>query len=111
MTPNVKLEASISNEWYRKFHMSQMWGNHKRKLQRLEGGFNVRSPSKRLILPSQTSKMGHYHEIMCNETLIEVSKSKKTLNIMNRKWDNPIFNDLNRAWIHANALSKNDVNS
>ncbi len=53
--------------------------------------------------------MGHYHEIMCNETLIKVGKSKKIVNIMNRIWDNPIFNGLNLAWIHANALSKNDV--
>jgi hypothetical protein len=30
MTPNAKLEAFISNKWYRKVHMSPMWGNHKR---------------------------------------------------------------------------------
>jgi len=30
--------------------MSQTWDNHKRKLQRLEGGFNVRFLSERLII-------------------------------------------------------------
>jgi hypothetical protein len=74
-----------------------MWGNHKRKLQKFEDGLKVRSPSKWLILPSGISKMGHYHEIMCNETLIDSGESKRILTSMHRRWDKPIFNGLNRA--------------
>jgi hypothetical protein len=46
---------------------------------------------------------------MCNETLIEVGKSKKTLNITNRNWGSLVNNGLNLAKIHANAISKDDV--
>jgi hypothetical protein len=46
---------------------------------------------------------------MGNETSIKVSKSKTTLNIMNKSWGNPINNGLNFVKIHANAISKDNI--
>jgi hypothetical protein len=55
------------------------------------------------------SKKGCYCVVMCNETSIKVSKSKKTLNIMNKSWGGPIHNGLNLMNIHENVISKDDV--
>jgi hypothetical protein len=44
-----------------------------------------------------------------NETLIEIGKSKKTLNITNRSWGSLVDNGLNLAKIHVNAISRDDV--
>jgi hypothetical protein len=44
------------------------------------------SPIKRLILPSQLNKRGHYWRIVGNETLIKIGKSNKTLDILNKSW-------------------------
>jgi len=46
---------------------------------------------------------------MGNKTLIKVGQSKKTLNISNKSWSNPINNGLNLTRIHANVISKDDV--
>jgi hypothetical protein len=46
---------------------------------------------------------------MCNEILIKVDKFKKTLNIMNRSWGNPIHNGLDLRRIHVNAISRNNI--
>jgi len=51
---------------------------------------------------SQLNKRSHYWRIVGNETSIKVGKSKKTLNIMNRSWNNPINNGLNFTSIHVN---------
>ncbi len=64
--------------------MHQKWGSCERGFQRLKGIFSFNSLGKRLILLSQMNKRGHYHGIVCNESLIEVSKPKKALNILNR---------------------------
>jgi hypothetical protein len=53
--------------------------------------------------------MGHYCRIVGNESLIEIDKSKKTLNIINKSWGSPVNNELNLVKIHANAISRNDV--
>jgi hypothetical protein len=50
----------------------------------LKGIINFHSPKKRLILLSQTNKRGHYRRILGNKMLIKFSKSKKTLDILNR---------------------------
>ncbi len=55
------------------------------------------------------SKKSHYHRIVRNETLIEVGKSNKTLNITNRNWGSLVNNGLNLPRIHANTISKDDV--
>jgi hypothetical protein len=75
----------------------------------LKGIFSFNSPRKRLILPSQSNKRGHYWKILGNETSIKVGKSKKTLNIFKRRWSSPINNGLNFTKIHGNAISRNDV--
>jgi len=54
-------------------------------------------------------KRNHYHKIVGNETLIEIGKSKKTLNITNRRWGSVVENGLNLAKIHVNAISRDDV--
>jgi hypothetical protein len=41
--------------------------------------------------------------------LIEISESKKTLNITNRGWGSLIDNGLNLARIHVNVISKDDI--
>jgi len=41
--------------------------------------------------------------------LIKIGKFKKTLDILNKRWNNLINNDLNLMNIHANAILKNDV--
>jgi hypothetical protein len=46
---------------------------------------------------------------MCNEALIKDDEFKKTLNIMNRSWGNPIHNGLNLKRIHVNAISRNNI--
>jgi hypothetical protein len=53
---------------------------------------NFNPPRKRLILLSQTSKKGHYWKIMGNEMLIKVSKSNKTLDILNKSYSSPMNN-------------------
>jgi hypothetical protein len=55
------------------------------------------------------NKKSHYHRIMHNEMSIDVGKSKKTLNIINKNRGSPVDNGLNLARIHANAISKDDV--
>jgi len=89
--------------------MNQKWGSCERSLQRLKGIFSFNSLGKRMILPSQTSKRGHYHGIVCNDSLIEVGKPKKTLNITNKSWGSPIHNGLNLMRVHANVISKNNL--
>jgi hypothetical protein len=89
--------------------MNQKWGSHERGFQRLKDIFSFKSPEKRLILLSQTSKRGHYCGIMCNELLIKVGKPKETLNIPNRSWVNPIHNGLNLMRVHVNAISRNNI--
>ncbi len=66
-------------------------------------------PKWKLILLNYASERGHYHAIMCNETLIKVGKFKKTLNIMNRSWGKPIHNGLDLMRIHANATFRNNI--
>jgi len=51
----------------------------------------------------------HYHGIMCNEALIKVGESKKTLNIMNKIWGNPIHNGLDLMRIHAYIIFRNNI--
>jgi hypothetical protein len=46
---------------------------------------------------------------MCEEMLIKVGESKKTLVIMNKSYGNPIHNFLDLMRIHANAISKNNI--
>jgi hypothetical protein len=46
---------------------------------------------------------------MGNETSIKVSKTNKTLDILNKSWSSPINNGLNLMKIHANAISKDDI--
>ncbi len=48
-------------------------------------------------------------EIMGNETLIKVGKSKKTFDISNKSWSNLIKNGLNFAGIHASAIFWNNI--
>jgi hypothetical protein len=74
-----------------KVYMNQKWGGRERSLQRLKGIINFNSSRKRLIFPSQLNKRGHYSKIVGNETLIKVSKSKKTLDISNRNWSNLVI--------------------
>jgi hypothetical protein len=40
---------------------------------------------------------------------IKVGKSKKTLDILNKRWNSLINNGLNLARIHVNAISRDDV--
>jgi hypothetical protein len=46
---------------------------------------------------------------MRNELPIEIGELKKTLNIPNKSWGSPIYNDLNLMKVHANAISKNNI--
>jgi hypothetical protein len=55
------------------------------------------------------NKKGHYCRIVGNETLIEIGKSNKTLNIINKSWGSPIDNGLKLVNIHMNAISRDDV--
>jgi hypothetical protein len=48
-----------------------------------------------LIFPSQLSKRGQYSRTMGNETLIKVSKSKRTLDISNKNWSNLVHDGMN----------------
>jgi hypothetical protein len=89
--------------------MNQKWGNCERSLQRLKGIFNFNSLGKRLILPSQMSKNGHYCGIICNESPIKDGEPKKTLNILNRIWGSLIPNSLNLTRVHVNAISRNNI--
>jgi hypothetical protein len=50
----------LSNKRFRRVYMNQEWGNCERSLQRLKGIFSFNSPKKRLILPNQLNKKGHY---------------------------------------------------
>jgi len=76
-------------------YMNQKWGSHERSFQILKGIISFNSSRKRLILPNQSSKKGHYSRIVGNKTLIEVNKSKKTLDILNRNWSNIVHYGLN----------------
>ncbi len=89
--------------------MNQKWGSREGGLQRLKGIFIFKPLRKRLILLSQTSKRGHYCKIMCNESTIKINEPKRTLNIPNRNWGNPIHNGLNLIRVQANAISKNNI--
>jgi hypothetical protein len=89
--------------------MNQEWGTHKRRRQKLKDIISFNSSRKRLILPSQSNKKGHYSRIVGNKTLIKVSKSKKTLDISNRNWSNLVHYGLNLRQIHVNAISKDDI--
>jgi hypothetical protein len=77
------------------FHMNQEWGSRERNLQRFKDIINFNFSRKILILHSQSSKKGHDSRIVGNETLIKISKSKKTLDISNRNWNNLVHNGLN----------------
>jgi hypothetical protein len=46
---------------------------------------------------------------MCIEVSIEFFKSKKTLNIMKKRWGNPIHNGLDLERIHVNAISRYNI--
>jgi len=85
------------------------WGSCERSLQRLEGTLCLRTPNKSLILSNSTNERDHYHGIMCNEMPIEINKSKKTLNIMNKTYNNVIHKGLGLTKIHVNAISKNNI--
>ncbi len=89
--------------------MNRNWNSREKGLQRLERILNFNSPWKRLILANQTSKRGHDRGIVCNESLIEISKPKETLNISNKSWGSPIHNSLNLTRVYGNAISKNNI--
>jgi hypothetical protein len=89
--------------------MNQKWGSCERSLQRLKSTLCLRTLNKSLILLNSTNEKDHYHGIMCNETPIEINESKKTLNIMNKTYNNEIHNGLDLTKIHLNAISKNNV--
>jgi hypothetical protein len=55
---------------------------------------------------NQANERNHYRKITCNETPIEVNKSRKTLNFTNKSWGNPIHNGLDLMRIHVNTISK-----
>jgi hypothetical protein len=55
------------------------------------------------------NERGYYHGTMCNEVLIEVGESKKTLNITHKSWGNLIPNGWDLIKIHENAISKNKI--
>jgi len=55
------------------------------------------------------NKRGHNCGIVCNEMLVKISKPKKTLNIMNRSWGNPIHNGLNFARVHVYTIFQIDA--
>jgi hypothetical protein len=46
---------------------------------------------------------------MGNETLINIGKSKKAFDILNKSWSNLINNGLNFARIHANAIFRDGI--
>ncbi len=46
---------------------------------------------------------------MCNEMLIKVGESKKTLNITQKRWGNLIRNGWGLVKIHENAISRNKI--
>jgi hypothetical protein len=89
--------------------MNQKWSRRERSFERLKGSIDFNSPRKMLILPSELNNRRHYWRIIGNETPIKVSKSKKTLDILNKNWSSPINNGLNLTRIHANVVSKDDV--
>jgi hypothetical protein len=59
--------------------MNQEWGRHEINLQRLKNIISFNSPKKRLIVPNQLNKKGHYYIIVGKETSIKVNKSKKNI--------------------------------
>ncbi len=99
----------LQNKWSRKVYMNQKWGSCERSFQRLKSTLCLRTLNKSLILLNSTNEKDHYHGIMCNETPIEINESKKTLNIMNKTYNNEIHNGLDLTKIHLNAISKNNV--
>jgi hypothetical protein len=103
------ISVCLQNKRFGKVYINQKWGSHQRRLQILKGIISFNSSRKRLILPNQSSKKGHYSRIVGNETLIKVSKYKKTLDILNRNWSNIVHYGLNLTQIHVNAISKDDV--
>jgi hypothetical protein len=55
------------------------------------------------------NERGYYHGTMCNEVLIEVGESKKTLNITQKSWGNLIHNGWDFIKIHENAIFINKI--
>ncbi len=76
----------FQNKKFKRVCTNQEWGSHEKNLQRLKYIISFNSPIKRLILPSQLNKRGHYWRIVGNETLIKIGKSNKTLDILNKSW-------------------------
>jgi hypothetical protein len=54
-------------------------------------------------------KRGHYHGIVCNESLTKNGKPKKTLSILNINWGSPTHNGLNPTRVHVNAIFRNNI--
>jgi len=87
----------LQNKRFKRVYMNKGCGSLEKNLQRLKGIISLNFPRKRLILLSQMSKRGNYWKILSNETLIKVAKSKKTLEISNRSWNNLVNNGLQKS--------------
>ena len=55
--------------------------------------------------------MGEWHDylgIICNETPVEIRKTKERLNVFNLPWHRPILDGLNFGRIHGEAVFRED---
>jgi hypothetical protein len=84
----------LQDKRFGRVFVNQKWGSHEIILQRLKNIIDFNSPVKRLILFCQTSKKGHHWKISGNEMLIKVSKSDKTLDILNKNYISLMNNGL-----------------
>ncbi len=98
----------LQNKWSKRVYMNQKWGSVKEAFKDYKAHFAL-GPGIKVWSFWIHQKRDQYHGIMCNETLIEVSESKKSLNIMNKTYSNAIHNGLDLTEIHLNAISKNNI--
>src|SRR4028119_2187220 len=86
-----------------KVRVYQDWSRSKRRLQILECLFCLRSPLE-LVLTSQPSEWSSDSRIILNKDPIEVSKSKKTLDVSNCLRNLPGYNRLHLLGVHLQAF-------